>query len=217
MSRRSRTTNPNRLAASMFFLVAIALVAIAVLRPRANAAQESPRTVLYLHGRIYTNDPQHPWAAAMAVRDGKIICVGSIAQVMSECGVSEAHPETVQLHEQFLMPGFNDAHTHLGYAGQGMLSVRLYGADSIEELKKRVAAAVATHKPGEWIIGAGWAPTLWPDKQFPNKWELDDVSPKNPVLLTHVSGHVAVANSLALKLAELDAKSPTPSGGDFNR
>ena len=215
MNHRSRSTHPNRLTASMIFLVLMVLAAIAVLRPRANAAQESPRTVLYLHGRIYTSDPQHPWAAAMAVRDGKIICVGSIAQVMSECGVSEAHPETVQLHEQFLMPGFNDAHMHLGSAGQGMLSVRLYGAASIEELKKRLAAGVAAHKPGEWITGAGWDHTLWPEKQFPNKWMLDDVSPKNPVLLTHVSGHVAVANSLALKLAGLDAKSQNPSGGEL--
>jgi predicted amidohydrolase YtcJ len=217
MNHRSRTTHPNRLAASMIFLALMVLAAIAVLRPGATAAQESPRTVLYLHGRIYTNDPQHPWAAAMAVRDGKIICVGSIAQVMSECGVSEAHPETVQLHEQFLMPGFNDAHMHLGSAGQGMLSVRLYGAASIEELKKRLAAGVAAHKPGEWITGAGWDHTLWPEKQFPNKWMLDDVSPKNPVLLTHVSGHVAVANSLALKLAGLDAKSQNPSGGELER
>jgi predicted amidohydrolase YtcJ len=201
----------------MIFLVLMVLAAIAVLRPRANAAQESPRTVLYLHGRIYTNDPQHPWAAAMAVRDGKIICVGSVAQVMSECGVSEAHPETVQLHEQFLMPGFNDAHMHLGSAGEGMLAARLYGAASIEELKKRLAASVAAHRPGEWITGAGWDHTLWPEKQFPNKWMLDDVSPKNPVLLTHVSGHVAVANSLALKLAELDAKSPNPTGGELER
>jgi hypothetical protein len=113
------------------------------------------------------------------------------------------------------MPGFNDAHVHLGYAGEGMLSVRLYGAASVEELKKRLAAGVATHKPGDWITGAGWDHTLWPEKQFPNKWELDDVSPKNPVLLTHVSGHVAVANSLALKLAGLDKNSPNPQGGEL--
>ena len=158
----------------------------------ARPAQESARTVLYMHGRIYTNDPQHPWAQALAVRDGKIICVGSISQVMSECAAGEAHPDTVNLREKFVMPGFNDAHVHLGWAGEGMLSVRLYGAGSIEELKTRLAAGVASHKPGEWITGAGWDHTLWPDKQFPNRWELDDVSPQNPVLLTHVSGHVAI-------------------------
>jgi predicted amidohydrolase YtcJ len=202
---------------SLLFLLSTSLAALAATRLHARPPQEPSGTVLYLHGRIYTNDPQHPWAAGMAVRDGKIICIGSISQVMTECGGGDAHPETVQLHEQFVMPGFNDAHVHLGSAGEGMLSVRLYGAASIEELKKRLAASVASHKPGEWITGAGWDHTLWPEKQFPNKWQLDDVAPKNPVLLTHVSGHVAVANSLALKLAELDASSPNPSGGELER
>src|SRR5712671_1277711 len=215
MNVRPRATHPARVIASSILL--IALTASSALLLHAHPAQDSARTVLYMHGRIYTNDPQHPWAQALAVRDGKIICVGSISQVMLECGGGEGHAETIDLHEKFVMPGFNDAHVHLGYAAQGMLAVRLYGAASIEELKKRLAAGVASHKPGEWIIGAGWDHTLWPEKQFPNKWELDDVAPKNPVLLTHVSGHVAVANSLALKLAELDKNSPNPPGGEFER
>jgi hypothetical protein len=194
------------------------LAGFVALRPQAHAAQDVSRTVLYLHGRIYTNDPQHPWAQAMATREGKIMCVGAISQVMSECGGGgDAHPDTVELHEKFVMPGFNDAHMHLGSAGQGMLAVRLYGAASIEELKQRLAASVASHKEGEWITGAGWDHTLWPEKQFPNKWELDDVAPKNPVLFTHISGHVAVANSLALKLAELNNNTPNPQGGEFER
>jgi predicted amidohydrolase YtcJ len=214
MNHRARPPRPARLGRLLIIVVA-ALAASAALRLHAQAAQEAPHTVLYLHGRIYTNDPQHPWAQGMGVRDGKIICVGAISQVMLECGGGEGHAETVDLHEKFVMPGFNDAHVHLGYAGQGMLAVRLYGAASIEELKQRLAASVASHKPGEWITGAGWDHTLWPEKQFPNKWELDDVAPKNPVLLTHVSGHVAVANSLALKLAELDNNTPNPAGGEF--
>jgi len=206
-----------RITSLAALVVIVALAGASALRVKAHPAQEAPRTVLYLHGRIYTNDPQHPWAAGMAVRDGKIICVGAIAQVLTECAAGEDHPETVELREKFVMPGFNDAHVHLGSAGEGMLSVRLYGAASVEELKKRLAAGVASHKPGEWITGAGWDHTLWPEKQFPNKWELDDVAPKDPVLLTHVSGHVAVANSLALKLAELNDSSPNPPGGEFER
>jgi predicted amidohydrolase YtcJ len=217
MTQRSDATHPARVRASAILVLITVLATIAAFRPQAHAAQDSPRTVLYLHGRIYTNDPQHPWAQAMAIRGDKIICVGAISQVMTECGGSDAKVETVELHQKFVMPGFNDAHMHLGYAGQGMLAVRLYGAASIEELKQRLAASVATHKPGEWITGAGWDHTLWPEKQFPNKWELDDVAPKNPVLLTHVSGHVAVANSLALKLAELDNNTPNPQGGEFER
>jgi predicted amidohydrolase YtcJ len=212
---RASLAGPTTLLAAI--VVVVALAGASALRVKARPAQEAPRTVLYLHGRIYTNDPQHPWAAGMAIRDGKIICIGAIAQVLTECAAGEAHPETIDLHEKFLTPGFNDAHVHLGSAGEGMLSVRLYGAASVEELKQRLAAGVAAHKPGEWITGAGWDHTLWTEKQFPNKWMLDDVAPKNPVLLTHVSGHVAVANSLALKLAELNNSSPNPLGGEFER
>jgi predicted amidohydrolase YtcJ len=216
MNGRSPVPHRSRFAASTILLFTIAFSVFAALRLQAQVAQEPPRLVRYLHGRIYTNDPQHPWAQAMAIRDGKIVCIGAISLVMLECG-GDAHTETVDLHEKFVMPGFNDAHVHLGYAGQGMLAVRLYGATSVEQLKQRLAASVASHKEGEWITGAGWDHTLWPEKQFPNKWELDDVAPKNPVLLVHVSEHVAVANSLALKLAELDRNSPNPPGGEFER
>ncbi len=216
MNRHSGATRPARAGASAVLVLVTAFAVFAALRPQAHAAQEPPHIVRYLHGRIYTNDPQHPWAQAMAIRDGNILCIGSISHVMLECG-GDANTETVELHEKFIMPGFNDAHVHLGYAGQGMLAVRLYGAASVEELKQRLAAGVASHKPGEWITGGGWDHTLWPEKQFPNKWELDDVAPQNPVLLVHVSEHVAVANSLALKLAELDKNTPNPSGGEFER
>ncbi len=218
MNRHSGATHPARAGASAVLVLVTAFALFAAFRPQAHAAQEAPRTVRYLHGRIYTNDPQHPWAQAMAIREGNILCIGSISQVMLECG-GDANTETVELHEKFVMPGFNDAHVHLGYAGagQGMLAVRLYGAASVEELKQRLAASVASHKPGEWITGGGWDHTLWSEKQFTNKWELDDAAPKNPVLLTHVSEHIAVANSLALKIAELDKNTPNPSGGEFER
>src|ERR1700737_3678789 len=214
MNGRSPVSHRSRFAPSTILPFTIGLSVFAALRLHAQSAQEAPRIVRYLHGRIYTNDPQHPWAQAMAIREGKIVCIGAISLVMLECG-GDARTETVDLHEKFVMPGFNDAHVHLGYAGQGMLAVRLYGAASIEELKQRLAAGVATHKPGEWITGAGWDHTLWPEKEFPNKWELDDVAPKNPVLLTHVLGHVAIANSMALKLADLNDRSPNPGGGEL--
>ncbi len=84
-------------------------------------------------------------------------------------------------------------------------------------MQKRLADAVAHHQPGEWITGSGWDHTLWPDKKFPNKQELDAVAPQNPVFLTHISGHVAVANSLALRHAEITKDTPNPPGGDIER
>jgi predicted amidohydrolase YtcJ len=153
----------------------------------------------------------------MSIRDGKIRCVGKIDFVLLECGGSESATETIHLHGKFVMPGFNDAHVHLGSAAADMLSVRLSGVTSVEELQKRVADAVAHHEEGEWITGSGWDHTLWPDKKFPTKQELDAVAPKNPVFLTHVSGHVAVANSLALQHGEITKDTPNPPGGMIER
>jgi len=186
------------------------------LRAQDAPPPDSPRTTLYLHARIYTNDPAHPWATAMAVRDGKIICIGELATVMLECSTGD-NPETIQLNNRFVMPGFNDAHLHLGGAAIDKLTVQLNGVISIEAMQKRLAASVAQHKEGEWITGNGWDQTLWPDKAFPTRQQLDAISPNNPVFLTHISGHVAVANSQALKLANITKTTSDPAGAKIER
>jgi predicted amidohydrolase YtcJ len=197
------------------FLPFVALALLATVRAKTSAAQKAAATVFYIHGRIYTNDPAHPWAEAMAINGGKIVCIGNVGYVLLDCGASKEGAETVQLQGQFVMPGFNDAHVHLGGAAADELAVPLIGVLSSEEMQKHVAAAVAQHKEGEWITGGGWDHTLWPEKRFPNRQQLDAVAPKNPVILTHISGHIAVANSLALKSAEIDKNTPNPLGGEI--
>jgi len=149
------------------------------------------------------------------VRDGKLICVGSISQVMSECAAGEAHPDTVNLREKFVMPGFNDAHVHLGWAGEACSRYVSMALRSIEELKTRLAAGVAAHKPANGLLALVGI-TRCARQAIPNRWELDDVSRKIPSCWTHVSGHVAIANSMALKLAELDRNSPNPQAANSN-
>ncbi len=206
-------TNRVRILAAIPPLVVVALVA--AFHAKTSAAQNASRTIYYVHGRIYTNDPAHPWAEAMAVSEGKISCIGKMDHVLLDCGGGQEGVETVQLRGQFVMPGFNDAHVHLGGAAADELAVPLTGVPSPEEMQKRVAAAVAQHKEGEWITGGGWDHTLWPEKRFPNRQQLDAVAPRNPVILTHISGHVAVANSLALKSAEINKNTPNPPGGEI--
>ncbi len=206
-------TNRARIVSPFFPLVVAAL--LAAFHAKTGVAQKTPRTTYYTHGRIYTNDPANPWAEAMAVSEGKISCVGKMDHVLLDCGGGQEGAETVNLKGQFVMPGFNDAHVHLGGAASDELAVPLVGVPSPEEMQKRVANAVAQHKPGEWITGGGWDHTLWPEKRFPNRQQLDAVAPKNPVILTHISGHVAVANSLALKSAEVDKHTPNPPGGEI--
>ena len=175
------------------------------------------KTVYYLHGRIYTNDPEHPWATAMAIRDEKILCIGTLAHILLDCGGAQAEAETIQLNERFVMPGFNDAHTHLGGAGRNKLNLSLNGVESIADLQKLVKDAAAKKKSGEWILGSGWDQTRWADKKFPTRLQLDEAAPNNPVFLMHVSGHVAVANSDALKHAEITPDTKNPMGGEIER
>jgi len=173
-------------------------------------------TTYYLHGRIYTNDPKHPWAEAMAVRDEKILCVGSLSQIMLDCGGAESH-DVVQLKGSFVMPGFNDAHAHLGGAGRNKLNLALNNAASVDDVLKLVKAATEKRQPGEWILGSGWDQSRWPDQKYPTRLELDQAAPNNPVFLNHISGHIGVANSLALKHAEINADTPNPPGGEIGR
>ena len=177
----------------------------------------SHKITYYLHAHIYTNDPKAPWATAIAVRDDKIYCIGTISHIMLDCGGAQPEAEIFEMHNQFLMPGFNDAHTHLGSAGHDKLALDLKGTDSIEELQQRLRAAAAQHKPGDWIVGSGWDQTRWPDKRFPSRLDLDAAAPDNPVWLVHISGHVGVANSMALKRTEILPETKNPAGGEIER
>jgi len=199
-------------------IAALCCLVFSAARPAfPQASDPAHKTTYYLHGRIYTNDPKQPWASAMAVRDEKIFCIGSIEHILLDCGGSKPEAEIVQLKGRFVMPGFNDAHTHLGGAGRDKLTLDLKGTDSLSELQQRVRAAVSQHKAGEWVVGSGWDQTRWPEKIFPKRQDLDEVSPNNPVFLVHISGHVAVANSLALKHTEITPDTKNPTGGEIER
>lgn len=178
------------------------------------ATNATTAVTIYRNGRIYTNDPASPWAEAMLVRGEEILAVGDDDEVSA---LADAGAKAVDLEKHFVMPGFNDAHVHIAGAGEDWIAVRLNGVKSVAELQKRLAEGVAQHKDGEWIRGSGWDHTFWADKKFPNRQQLDEVSPKNPVILTHISGHVAVANSLALQLAGISKATANPSGGEIER
>jgi predicted amidohydrolase YtcJ len=210
--------NPQCLAWPSTLAVGLALAAIAAAG--RTQAQSAPAvihpTTFYLHGRIYTNDPKHPWAEAMAVRDEKILCIGTISQILLDCGGAESN-DAVQLKGNFVMPGFNDAHAHLGSAGRDKLTLALNDATSVDDVLKSVKAAAGRHKSGEWILGSGWDQSRWADQKYPTRLELDQTAPVNPVYLVHVSGHIAVANSLALKHAEINSETANPQGGEIGR
>lgn len=179
--------------------------------PNANA---EPATLLLIHGNIYTGDAERPRAEAVAIRGDKIIAVGSAADLQKWKGPKT---DTIDFAGRFAMPGFNDAHVHLGSAGQGKLQVQLNGARSIEEVQERIRAQVARTRPGEWVVGEGWDHTLWQSKKFPTRQDLDAVARDRPMIFAHISGHVAIANSKALELAGISKQTPNPAGGEIER
>ncbi len=196
------------LSASVF----AALVAVRQANAQSLELDKDAPVTLYKNGRIYTNDSGAPWAAAMLVRGEQILAVGDEDEVSA---LAEKSTRVVDLEGHFVMPGFNDAHVHLGSAGRDALAVQMNGAATLEEFQKRLKDTVAHSKEGEWITGAGWDHTLWPQKKFPTRADVDKVAPKNPVFLSHISGHVAVVNSLALQVAGITARTSNPTGGEI--
>ena len=116
-----------------------------------------------------------------------------------------------------VMPGFNDAHTHLGEAGLQRLTVNLTECSRLPEFRERIKARVKTATPGEWIAGGGWDETLWPVKEVPTRADIDEATGDHPVLLERVDGHAAVANTRALEMAGITSATKDPQGGRIVR
>ena len=170
--------------------------------------------LMFIHGDIYTVDSQQPRAQAVAIQGEKIVAVGSNDDVHAWIG---ARTRVIDLHGRFAMPGFNDAHVHLASAGMAKLTVNFEGTKSLDEFQERIRAALKNYKPGEWITGSGWDHTLWREKRFPTRWDLDAVSKDHPMIFSRVDGHVAVANSLALQIAGVTKDTRDPSAGHIMR
>lgn len=173
-----------------------------------------PVDLVLMNGDVYTVDSAHPRAQAIAIRGEKIVAVGSNEEIHAWVG---PHTRVIDLHGRFAMPGFNDAHTHLASGGMAKLTVNFEGTKSLAEFQERLRAALKNYKSGEWITGSGWDHTLWPEKRFPTRWDLDAVSKDHPMIFERVDGHVAVANSLALKIADVTKETKDAPGSHIVR
>ncbi|HXF13767.1 MAG TPA: amidohydrolase family protein, partial [Terriglobales bacterium] len=128
-------------------------------------------------------------------------------------------PQTkvVDLHGRFVMPGFNDAHIHMTEAGFKKLTVDLTGTRSLQEFQERIRKHLQTVASHDWITGSGWDETLWPGSHLPTRGDIDEVTNDHPVFLVRIDGHVAVANTAALKVAQVSPATKNPQGGEIAR
>ncbi len=208
-----------KLGTTVFLLAVIARATTAITGAQ-NLPSQPRADVIFLNANIYTGvvdaSSFHAIqrAEAMAVRDGRVEAVGRNDEILKLKGPST---EVINLGGHFVMPGFNDAHVHLANAGFQRLTVDLIGVKSLTEFRDRIRERVQNAAPNEWIVGGGWDQTLWPVKELPSRWDIDEVTSDHPVFLERVDGHIAVANTRALQLASITVASRDPAGGKIDR
>jgi len=221
--KRCATQKLNRAGTSAFFIFSAAALCCAQTQiPAAtpSAASGPKADTIYVHANVYTGVPSNAQFSsilreeAIAVRGDRIQAVGKNGDIEKLKG---PQTQVIDLGGHFVMPGFNDAHLHLADAGLQKLNVDLTGVRTLDEFRQRVLAKVETAKPGEWILGGGWDETMWAVKALPSRWDLDEVSGGHPVILDRVDGHLAVANTRALRLASITIASRDPQGGQIDR
>jgi predicted amidohydrolase YtcJ len=204
-----------RLSSVRIFLWLLVTLSTALPASRAVAEQSSQTAdVVLVNGRIYTVNPQQPWAEAVAIRGDKILAVGKNDDVQRYRGSST---KVLDAKGQLVLPGFTDCHIHFMEGSVGLTRVDLIGTKSIEEIQKKVKDYASSHPNEPWIVGAGWTyPTFGPTA-LPDKKILDAVVPDRPVFLVAFDGHSSWANSKALALAGITRNTPDPPNGKIVR
>jgi len=189
---------------NLFGLILAGLVLSAC--EKAPEELRTPVDTILHNAKVITIDASHSIASAVAVSGDSIVAVGG--EELLDTFVAS---NTVDLGGRVLMPGFIDSHTHI--RGQAQRYIDLTETKSIEEIKGLVRNKATELGEGEWITGYGWSEDFMAELRRPLRADLDEAAPDNPVLITRAGGHSAVANSLALRQAEITATTPQPEGG----
>jgi len=186
----------------LFVLVAVSSGAV--------AAQSFMADIVIVNGNIHTEDANRTIASSIAISGGRIIAVGANADTKSLIG-----PKTrvIDAGGRLVLPGFNDAHVHLIETGAQLSSVDLRSAKSPQEFVQRIKDFVAKQPKGRWILGGQWDHENWTPNDLPTAAMIDAVTPDNPVFINRLDGHMALANSRAMKMAGVDKNTPDVSGG----
>ena len=181
--------------------------------PFTSSASGSVADSVYINGNIYTMDEKQPTASALAVKGQELIYVGNSDEVKKYIGNNTS---ITDLKGKTVIPGLIEGHMHLPMLGENLLKI-----DAFWKPKAEILAAVKresqTVQPGEWITGFGWNNTIWDDKTYPTKEELDAVAPNNPVVMERTDGHMIWVNSKALELAGITKDTKDPQGGEILR
>lgn len=170
--------------------------------------------LVLLDGKVWTGNSAQPEVEAVASLRGQLVAVGTSAEARRWVG---AKTKVVDLAGRRVLPGFNDAHVHFFDGGQGLASVQLRDAGSPEVFRERIRQFAAQTPEGRWILNGNWDHENWKPVQLPTRQWIDEGTPRHPVLIQRLDGHMALANSLALRLAGVTRQTPDPPGGSIVR
>ena len=177
-------------------------------------AQKITADLIVVNAKVRTMDASKPSAEAVAVLDNKIIAVGSNAEIRTLVGEKT---RAIDADSKLLLPGFNDSHVHFLDGGLQLSRVDLRDAKSPAEFTERIKKFAAKLPKGRWILGGTWDHENWTPNNLPTKELIDAVTPDHPVFVQRLDGHMALANSLALKMAGVTKDTKTPEGGEIVR
>jgi predicted amidohydrolase YtcJ len=204
----------------------ILLACTALCASLAAAQSTPPPDDIYFNGRIYTGAGFDPRSShmdtpqvveAIAISDGKVLAVGSNDEVKRLAGPkTHLHALDSTRTGVTIFPGINDAHTHLGSAGQTKLNVDLTGVKSLAEMLAVVQKFAQAAPAGHWLTGGNWDHTFWTPATLPTRQDLDKVTGDHPAYLERIDGHIATANTAALKAAGITGKTTAPQGGKID-
>ncbi len=170
--------------------------------------------LIVLNAKVWTSDKNHPTAQAVAVLGDRIVAVGSNSQI--EVWRADK-TRVIDAEGKLLLPGFNDSHVHFVSGGLQLDNVQLNDAKTPEEFARRIGEQAKKTSKGQWIQGGDWDETKWTPAQLPTKELIDPATPNTPVFVNRYDGHMALANSAALRLAGVTSKTPDPPGGTVVR
>jgi predicted amidohydrolase YtcJ len=178
------------------------------------ARTPSSATLALTGGRIWTGNKTQPWAEALASRGERIIAIGSNDDIKK---LIDSHTRVIDLQGKLAAPGFIDDHTHFVNGGFQLLSVDLRDAGTQAEFARRIKAYADERGAKRWITGGDWDHELWPGGPLPTKELVDGFTPNNPVFVSRLDGHMALANSVTLRLAGITRETKDPPGGTIVR
>ncbi|MHB1071191.1 MAG: amidohydrolase [Gemmatimonadaceae bacterium] len=192
------------------------VLALAMVSIPAGSTAQTPTAgpaLAVVNAQVWTGDPRRPWATALAVSGDRLVAVGSTAEVRK---LVRPGTRVVDGAGRLVVPGFVDAHVHFLEGGFRLSSVQLRDAKTPAEFTARIRDFAATVPNGTWIVGGDWDHEQW-DGTLPTRHWIDSVTPEHPVWVNRLDGHMALANSLALRLAGVTRATADVAGGTILR